>query len=79
MGGGKDLVCGPGALRGLQGRLDLRLWEHTPMAMAPAAVSTGVPAMTPSEVRLALGPSPFELIWKVLWEAGRAFKSTGLG
>lgn len=73
-------MCAAGALGGgLEGRLDLRLWEHSPIAMVSTAVSTGVPAMTPSTFRLALGPSPSELIWKVLREAGRAFKSTGLG
>lgn len=52
---------------GSEGSLDLRLWGHSPIATAGSA---GVPATAPSEFSLALGPSPFESIWKVLWEAG---------
>lgn len=33
--------------------------------------------MAPSEFSLALGPSPFESIWKVLWEAGPCVKVHG--
>lgn len=49
---------GPQAVGTLSHRHGFHCWERRS------------PSRAPSEFSLALGPRPFESIWKVLWEAG---------